>query len=388
MNLPDNRGYFGKYGGRFVPETLMEALLQLEADYSCVFSSQEFQNRLAFELKQFAGRPTPLYFAGRLSERFQIGPVYLKREDLCHTGAHKINNCIGQALLAAQLGRKRIVAETGAGQHGVATAAACARLGLECVVYMGAKDVERQQMNVRRMKYFGAEIRTVFAGSQTLKDAINEALRDWIANVDTTHYLIGSVVGPHPYPMMVRNFQKVIGEETLSQLREVNQTPAVAIACVGGGSNAIGLFYPLLETNARLIGVEAGGTNDASGHHSATLSHGKPGILHGAYTYVLQQNHGQIEKTESVAPGLDYAAVGPEHSYLKDSGRVRYVTVSNQQAIKAFQMIAETEGILPALESCHALAYLDSLQPQQGAIVINLSGRGDKDLNIVAEELK
>jgi tryptophan synthase beta chain len=388
MNVPDNRGYFGKYGGRFVPETLMEALLELEQDYFRVFPSPEFQNKFSSELQQFAGRPTSLYFARRLTEQLQIGPIYLKREDLCHTGAHKINNCIGQALFAAELGRKRIVAETGAGQHGVATAAVCARLGLECVVYMGAKDVERQEVNVRRMKHFGAQIRIVHSGSQTLKDAINDALRDWIANVDTTHYLIGSVVGPHPYPIMVRNFQKVIGEETLLQLQEAGEHAAVAIACVGGGSNAIGLFYPLLETTTELIGVEAGGTGDTSGHHSATLSRGNPGILHGAYTYILQREQGQIEETESVAPGLDYAAVGPEHSYLKDSGRVRYVTVSNQQAIRAYHWIAETEGILPALESCHALAYLNSLKPQQGAIVINLSGRGDKDLGILAEELK
>jgi tryptophan synthase beta chain len=388
MNLPDSKGYFGKYGGRFVPETLMEALLQLERDYSRIFVAPEFQNNLARELSEFAGRPTPLYFAKRLTERYQIGPIYLKREDLCHTGAHKINNCVGQALLAAHLGRKRIVAETGAGQHGVATAAVCARLGLECVVYMGARDVERQQVNVQRMKYFGAEVRTVFSGSRTLKDAINEALRDWIVNVDTTHYLIGSVVGPHPYPLIVRNFQKVIGEEILNQMRDADQPPAVAIASVGGGSNAIGLFYPLLETSVQLIGVEAGGISNRSGDHSATLSHGKPGILHGAYTYVLQNGQGQIEETESVAPGLDYAAVGPEHSYLKDSGRVQYVTVSNQQSVDAFKIIAETEGILPALESCHALAYLQLLRRQEGSIIINLSGRGDKDLNIVAEQVR
>lgn len=388
MRMPDERGYFGKYGGRFVPETLMEALLQLERDYARVFPSDDFQNKLARELKEFAGRPTPLYFAQRLTERYQIGPIYLKREDLCHTGAHKINNCVGQALFAAQLGKRRIVAETGAGQHGVATAAVCARLGLECIVYMGAKDMERQQLNVRRMKYFGAEVRAVAAGSQTLKDAINEALRDWISNVDTTHYLIGSVVGPHPYPMMVRNFQKVIGEETLSQLRKLHSEASVAIACVGGGSNAIGLFYPFLEAGTRLIGVEAGGTGDGPGHHSATLQRGKPGVLHGAYTYVLQRGEGQIAETESVAPGLDYAAVGPEHSDLKDSGRVEYVSVSDQQALAAFQLIASAEGILPALESCHAVAFLQNLNKQQGAIVINLSGRGDKDLSIVSQELK
>ncbi len=388
MNLPDSRGYFGKYGGRFVPETLMEALLQLEKDYDRVTTSLDFQKQLSSELKEFAGRPTPLYFAKRLTEKYQIGRIYLKREDLCHTGAHKINNCMGQALFASQLGKKRIVAETGAGQHGVATAAVCARLGLDCVVYMGTKDVERQQLNVRRMKYFGAEVRPVNQGSQTLKDAINEALRDWISNVDSTHYLIGSVVGPHPYPMMVRNFQKIIGEETLTQLEQQNEKASVAIACVGGGSNAIGLFYAFLQTDVKLIGVEAGGKSDASGHNSATLKYGRPGILHGAYTYMLQREQGQIEDTESVAPGLDYAAVGPEHSYLKDTGRVEYVTVPDREALKAFRTLAESEGILPALESCHAVAYLEQLKKQNDAIVVNLSGRGDKDLSIVAEELR
>ncbi|MCI0413380.1 tryptophan synthase subunit beta [bacterium] len=385
MNLPDSRGYFGKYGGRFVPETLMEALLQLEEDYEGVAASLEFQEKLSSELKEFAGRPTPLYFAKCLTEKYRIGPIYIKREDLCHTGAHKINNCIGQALFASHLGKKRIVAETGAGQHGVATAAVCARLGLDCVVYMGTKDVERQQLNVRRMKYFGAEVRPVNQGSQTLKDAINEALRDWISNVDDTHYLIGSVVGPHPYPMMVRNFQKIIGEETLEQLEQHREKASVAIACVGGGSNAIGMFFAFLKTDTRLIGVEAGGKSDASGHHSATLKRGKPGVLHGAYTYVLQHAQGQIEDTESVAPGLDYAAVGPEHSHLKETGRVEYTTVSDQDALKAFHTLADCEGILPALESCHAVAYLEKLEKQDGAIVVNLSGRGDKDLSIVAE---
>jgi tryptophan synthase beta chain len=384
MNLPNDRGYFGAYGGRFVPETLMEALIDLEKDYARISASKKFQETLQQELKEFAGRPTPLYFAKRLSERLQIGPVYLKREDLCHTGAHKINNCLGQAVFASQMGKKRIVAETGAGQHGVATAAVCARFGFECVVYMGSKDVERQQMNVRRMKFFGAEVRSVEHGSQTLKDAINEALRDWISNVDTTHYLIGSVVGPHPYPMIVRNFQKVIGEEVLLQLQQTKEKAAVAIACVGGGSNAIGLFYPLLNSETELIGVEAGGTSDSSGHHSATLKYGQPGILHGAYTYLLQRSQGQIEDTESVAPGLDYAAVGPEHSYLKDSGRVKYVTIPDSEAIKAFHDLSNSEGILPALESCHAVAYLKHLKKQDGAIVVNLSGRGDKDLGIVS----
>ena len=380
---PDPRGYFGKYGGRFVPETLMDALLDLERDYDRICSSANFRQELAVHLKEFAGRPTPLYFARQLSEMLGIGEIYLKREDLCHTGAHKINNCTGQALFAKHLGKKRIVAETGAGQHGVATAAVCSRFGLECVVYMGARDMERQQVNVQRMKLFGAHVQEVHQGSQTLKDAINEAMRDWITNVESTHYLIGSVVGPHPYPLMVRNFQRVIGEETLHQLASLRKEPSVLLACVGGGSNAIGFFHPFLATNARLVGVEAGGNSDQPGHNSATLKFGKPGILHGAHTYILQREGGQIEETESIAPGLDYAAVGPEHSHLKDSGRVEYVMASDVEAREAFRMLAEREGILPALESCHALAYLHHLSPVDGAIVVSLSGRGDKDLGII-----
>ncbi len=382
-SMPDSKGYFGKYGGRFVPETLMEALLDLERDYIRVWKSDEFQTALQSELREFAGRPTPLYFAQRLTEKFQIGRIYLKREDLCHTGAHKINNCVGQALFASQLGKTRIVAETGAGQHGVATAAVCARLGLECVVYMGAKDIQRQQLNVRRMKFFGADVRPVISGSRTLKDAINEALRDWITNVDSTHYLIGSVVGPHPYPMMVRNFQKIIGEETRKQLKESNQEASVILACVGGGSNAAGMFYPFLDSTAKLIGIEAGGAAEKPGQNSATLKYGKPGTLHGAYTYLLQNTGGQIEETESVAPGLDYAAVGPEHSFWKDSERVEYWTASDTEARNAFQLLTEREGILPALESCHAVACLNRISSQPGAIVVNLSGRGDKDLGIL-----
>lgn len=383
MTFPDARGYFGKYGGRFVPETLMEALIDLEKDYSKVYNSAVFQQQFLNELHNFAGRPTPLYFAQRLTDHYRTGRIYLKREDLCHTGAHKINNCIGQALLAKHLGKERIVAETGAGQHGVATAAVCARFGLSCVVYMGKKDMERQEINVRRMKFFGAEVRPVSQGSATLKDAINEALRDWITHVETTHYLIGSVVGPHPYPMMVRNFQKVIGEEVKTQLQEEGLKALVLLACVGGGSNAIGLFHSFLESDARMIGVEAGGEDSGAGRNSATLKYGKPGILHGAFTYVLQRGEGQIAETESIAPGLDYAAVGPEHSYLKDSRRVEYVAVSDAEAIEAFHLLTELEGILPALESCHALAYLKKLSSVQGLIVVNLSGRGDKDLGIV-----
>lgn len=383
MMLPDARGYFGKYGGRFVPETLMEALIDLEHAYRRIYSSTDFQNEVKRELMNFAGRPTPLHFAERLTRHYGIGEILLKREDLCHTGAHKINNCIGQALFARQVGKKRIVAETGAGQHGVATAAVCARFGLHCVVYMGEKDIERQWINVQRMKLFGAEVRPVTQGTATLKDAINEALRDWITNVESTHYLIGSVVGPHPYPLMVRNFQKIIGEETKQQLAQAGTEVSVILACVGGGSNAIGIFYPFLDSKVRLIGVEAGGIGEESGRNAATLKMGKPGILHGAYTYLLQKNGGQVENTESVAPGLDYAAVGPEHSFLKDSGRVEYQTATDQQAKEAFQTLTELEGILPALESCHAIAYLEKLQPVRGAIVVNLSGRGDKDLSIV-----
>lgn len=383
MTLPDSRGYFGKYGGRFVPETLMEALIDLEKNYSKTYNSAAFQRQFSNELHDFAGRPTPLYFAERLTDHYGIGPIYLKREDLCHTGAHKINNCIGQAILAMHLGKKRIVAETGAGQHGVATAAVCARFGLSCVIYMGKKDMERQEINVRRMKFFGAEVRPVSQGSATLKDAINEALRDWITHVETTHYLIGSVVGPHPYPMIVRNFQKVIGEEVKAQLQDKKVQPSILLACVGGGSNAIGLFHSFLESHARMIGVEAGGEDGGPERNSATLKYGKPGILHGSFTYVLQRGEGQIAETESIAPGLDYAAVGPEHSYLKDSGRVEYVAVSDAEAIETFHFLTQLEGILPALESCHALAYLKKLSPMGGAIVINLSGRGDKDLGIM-----
>jgi tryptophan synthase beta chain len=384
MNLPDIKGYFGKYGGRFVPETLMEALIELERSYRSVSADPEFQSELRRELQAFAGRPTPLYPAYRLSEHHGIGRIYLKREDLCHTGAHKINNCVGQALFAARTGKRRIVAETGAGQHGVATAAACARYGRECVVYMGSRDMERQSVNVERMRRLGAEVRSVRQGSGTLKNAINEALRDWITCVETTHYLIGSVVGPHPYPMMVRDFQKVIGEEARDQLAEAGEELGVLVACVGGGSNSIGLFHPFLQTAARLIGVEAGGGSGSTGRHSATLRHGSPGILHGSLTYVLQRD-GQVEETESIAAGLDYAAVGPEHSHLKDTGRVEYVTVSDSEAAEAFLLLAQLEGILPALESAHALAYLRKLGPAEDAIVVNLSGRGDKDLSILQE---
>ena len=385
--LPDQNGYFGKYGGRFVPETLMDALLDLEIQYKEVIAQNDFQNELKQLLRDFAGRPTPLYPALRLSSQLGIGNIYLKREDLCHTGAHKINNCIGQALFAKRCNKTRIVAETGAGQHGVATAAICAKLGLDCVVYMGAHDIERQQINVRRMKFFGAEVRPVRHGSQTLKDAINEALRDWITNVETTHYLIGSVVGPHPYPMMVRNFQKIIGEEVQVQLQDINQKAGLLIACVGGGSNAIGLFHSFISSGVRMIGVEAGGEKEAEEMHSATLKLGRPGILHGSLTYVLQRKGGQISLTESVAPGLDYAAVGPEHSYLKDSGRVEYVTVSDAEAVDAFLLLSRLEGILPALESCHAIAYLKHLKPIDDAIIVNLSGRGDKDLGILESKL-
>ena len=376
--LPDSRGYFGKFGGRFVPEPLMEALIHLESEYNRIFAELEFQQKWKSELKEFAGRPTPLYFAQGLSNLFSQ-EIFLKREDLAHTGAHKINNCVGQALLAHAMGKKRIVAETGAGQHGVATAATCARLGLQCVVYMGTKDMERQKLNVQRMQLFGAEVRPVQHGSATLKDAINEALRDWITNVESTHYLLGSVVGPHPYPMIVRNFQKIIGEEIAVQLEK----PGAIIACVGGGSNAIGAFHRFIGS-ARLIGVEAGGNGV---RNAATLAHGHPGILHGAFTYVLQQRDGQIRESTSIAPGLDYSAVGPEHSYLKEAGLVQYVTVSDNEARDAFHLTCKAEGIVPALESCHAIAYLKYLENIEGPVVINLSGRGDKDLHIVLENV-
>jgi tryptophan synthase beta chain len=388
------RGYFGRFGGRFVPETLIPALYELEKAYKKIKRDKSFWKEWQFLLREYAGRPTPLYFAENFS-RF-LGrnlKVYLKREDLLHTGAHKINNTIGQVLLAKKMGKERIVAETGAGQHGVATATACALLGLKCVVYMGAKDVKRQALNVFRMRLLGAEVVPVHSGTQTLKDAINEALRDWVTNVKNTFYVIGSVVGPHPYPTMVRDFQSIIGKETKKQiLKKEGRLPDYVVACVGGGSNAMGIFYPLArERRVKLIGVEAAGKGLDTDFHSATLNVGEPGVLHGMLTYLLQDKVGQIKGAHSVAPGLDYPGVGPEHSYFKDTGMAKYVAVDDREALYAFQVLSETEGIIPALESAHAVAYVISHKedfPEGSLIVINLSGRGDKDVASVREYLE
>jgi len=390
-SLPDEHGRFGPFGGRFVPETLMTALDELKNAYLQADDDPEFQRELAGLLRDFAGRPTPLYFAAKLSERWGVR-LYLKREDLAHTGAHKINNALGQGLLAQRLDKRRIIAETGAGQHGVATATVCAMLGLECVVYMGEEDVRRQALNVFRMKLLGAEVRPVASGSRTLKDAINEAIRDWVTNVETTHYLLGSVVGPHPYPMMVRDFQAVIGQEAREQIvAQAGRLPDYAVACVGGGSNAIGLFHPFYnDSGVKFIGVEAAGAGLASGRHAASLVGGRPGVLHGALSFLLQDGAGQVAETHSLAPGLDYPGVGPEHSFYKESGRAVYVAVTDEEALAGFRLLAETEGIVPALEPSHAIAYVAKLAPELPAgsiIVLCLSGRGDKDMEIVAQAL-
>lgn len=388
--LPDSRGHFGEYGGKFVPETLMPALEELEAAYRRARDDKAFQSRLRDLLKEYAGRPTPLYYARRLSEHCGGARIYLKREDLAHTGAHKINNALGQGLLAESMGKRRIIAETGAGQHGVATATVCAMLGMQCIVYMGAEDVRRQSLNVFRMQLLGAEVRPVESGTQTLKDAINEAIRDWVTNVDTTHYLLGSAVGPHPYPMMVRDFQSVIGSEARRQmLGATGRLPDYAVACVGGGSNAIGLFYPFAgDESVRLVGVEAGGTGIEGGRHGASLTAGSPGVLHGTLSYLLQDEAGQVCETHSIAPGLDYPSVGPEHSYFKDSERATYLAVGDAEALEGFRLLCETEGILPALESAHAVYYACELArglPKDASILVCLSGRGDKDVQIVAD---
>lgn len=392
VSLPDARGHFGPYGGRFVPETLMRPLEELAAAYRAAREDPEFHRELDRLLRTYVGRPTPLFFARRLTTHLGGAKIYLKREDLCHTGAHKINNALGQALLAKRMGKSRVIAETGAGQHGVATATACALLGLQCVIYMGTEDMRRQALNVFRMELLGAEVRGVEAGSRTLKDAISEALRDWVTHVETTHYLLGSVLGPHPYPMMVRDFQSLIGREARAQILECEgRLPDVLIACVGGGSNALGLFFEFLADSAvRMIGVEAGGCGPALGQHAARFSGGRPGVLHGTHTYVLQDDDGQIASTHSIAAGLDYAAVGPEHAYWRDRGRIRYVSVSDQDALEAFHLLARLEGILPALESAHALAYACRLAPTMSSdhiLIVNLSGRGDKDVQTVAEHL-
>ena len=386
-------GYFGSFGGQFIPEILRPALLELDKAYQQLKDDENFRSTLSQDLKEYAGRPTPLYFAKNLSKHYGTGKIYLKREDLAHTGAHKINNTLGQILLAQKMGKRRIIAETGAGQHGVATAAVAARAGLECCVYMGAEDMERQFPNVQRMRMLGAEVRAVHSGTKTLKDATNEALRDWLTNVSDTHYIIGSVVGPHPFPTIVRDFQKIIGEETLTQLQEQEgQLPDYLLACVGGGSNAIGMFYPMLSyKNIKMYGVEAAGQGIDSGKHAATLSAGEPGIFHGMYTYLLQDNNGQVQLPYSLSAGLDYPGVGPEHSYLKELHRIQYVSVTDQEALDAAFLLTRSEGIIPALESAHAFAYLEKLMPQIPAnkiVVVNLSGRGDKDMETYIREFE
>ncbi|PVY78240.1 tryptophan synthase beta chain [Tamilnaduibacter salinus] len=387
--LPDQRGHFGVYGGRFVSETLMDSLAQLEQEYMKLRKDPEFLARFDEELKDYVGRPTPLYLAERLTSEIGGARIWLKREDLNHTGAHKINNTIGQALLASFLGKKRIIAETGAGQHGVATATVCARLGLECHVFMGAEDIERQSVNVYRMKLLGAEVHSVTSGTRTLKDAMNEAMRDWVTNVDDTFYIIGTVAGPHPYPLLVRDFQSVIGRETRRQsLEKTGQLPDAVLACVGGGSNAIGMFYPfILDEDVRMIGVEAGGYGIETGQHAAPLSAGRPGVLHGNRTYLMEDENGQIAGTHSVSAGLDYPGVGPEHSWLKDVGRAEYVSVTDEEALAGFRRLTRTEGVMPALETAHAVAYAlkmaAGMSPDQN-LVINISGRGDKDINTMA----
>ena len=387
--LPNENGYFGDYGGRFVAETLMQPLLDLEAAYKKYMSDDEFLAELDDDLTHYVGRPSPLYFAKRWSEEIGGAKIFLKREDLNHTGAHKVNNTVGQALLAKRMGKPRVIAETGAGQHGVATATIAARLGLECCVYMGEDDIKRQSTNVYRMKLLGAQVVPVTSGSRTLKDALNEALRDWVTNVDTTFYIIGTVAGPHPYPVIVRDFQSIIGRETRSQcLEQIGSLPDALVACVGGGSNAIGLFHPFInDSDVAMVGVEAGGEGVASGRHSAPLSAGIPGVLHGNRTYLMQDECGQIESTHSISAGLDYPGVGPEHSWLKDVGRAQYETVNDTEALQAFDRLTTLEGIIPALETSHALAYAERLAAVMGqgkTIVVNLSGRGDKDIQTIA----
>jgi len=386
-------GRFGVYGGRYVPETLMAALEELERAYETAKNDKKFQQRLDYLLKEYAGRPTPLFFAQRLTERLGGAKIYLKREDLLHTGAHKINNCIGQALLVERMGKHRVIAETGAGQHGVATATVCALLGFECVVYMGTEDMRRQELNVFRMRLLGAEVRGVDSGSRTLKDAINEAMRDWVTNVRTTHYLLGSVLGAHPYPTMVRDFHRVIGREARRQiLKAEGKLPKAIIACVGGGSNSIGIFYDFLkDKKVELIGVEAGGCGEALGQHAARFRGGSPGVLQGTYSYVLQDKAGQIATTHSISAGLDYPSIGPEHAMLKDSGRAQYMPASDVEALKATTVMARTEGIIPALESAHAVAEAIKRAPKMKKseiLIVNVSGRGDKDVGILRENLK
>jgi len=387
---PDARGHFGIFGGRFVSETLMAAVIELEKSYNSLKHDKDFQAEFDRDMAHYVGRPSPLYHAERWSTQLGGAQIYLKREDLNHTGAHKVNNTIGQALLAKHSGKTRVIAETGAGQHGVATATVAARLGMECVVYMGEEDVHRQSLNVYRMKLLGAQVVPVTSGSKTLKDAMNEAMRDWVTNVDNTFYIIGTVAGPHPYPMLVRDFQCIIGREARRQcLEQAGKLPSALVACVGGGSNAIGLFYPFLnDDSVAMYGVEAGGFGIASGKHAAPLNAGIPGVLHGNRTYLMEDENGQIIETHSVSAGLDYPGVGPEHSWLKDLGRVNYVAIDDQEALAGFRKLTRTEGIMPALESSHAVAYAEKLAPtlsKEDVVIVNLSGRGDKDILTIAK---
>ena len=388
---PNHKGYFGAYGGKFVPETLIPALNDLESAYKEASKDPEFEKEYLHLLHEYVGRPTELSFADRLTNYYGGAKIYLKREDLCHTGAHKINNAIGQILLALRMGKKRIIAETGAGQHGVATATACAKFGVECVVYMGEEDMVRQKLNVDRMQLMGAEVRGVSSGSKTLKDATNEAIRDWVTNVDDTFYIIGSVVGPHPYPMMVRNFHRIIGDETKRQLMEIEgQLPDYLIACVGGGSNAMGIFYPFINDDVHIIGIEAAGLGVESGQTAATLTKGKPGVLHGSMSYLLHDQEGQIELAHSISAGLDYPGIGPEHAYLHDTKRVDYHAVTDAEALEAVSLLSRLEGIIPALETAHAFAWLEKLMSKttsEEIVVLNCSGRGDKDMETISKYL-
>ncbi len=392
-DLPNKKGYYGDYGGKFVPEILIPALEALEEAYEKAWKDNDFWNEFNDLLKTYVGRPTELSYANQLTKYYGQAKIYLKREDLCHSGAHKINNAIGQVLLAQFMRKKRIIAETGAGQHGVATATACAKFGLKSIVYMGEEDMKRQKLNVERMRLLGAEVRKVTSGSKTLKDATNEAIRDWVTNVDDTFYVIGSVVGPHPYPRMVRNFQRVIGEEVRQQIYEAEKcNPDYLLACVGGGSNAIGLFYPFIDNDdVTMIGLEAAGLGVKSTQTAATLTSGERGVLHGSLSYLLQNSEGQVQEAHSVSAGLDYPGIGPEHSYLKDSKRVQYYAISDEQALKAVKLLSEQEGIIPALETAHALAYLEKLMPNTAKdeiVVVNCSGRGDKDMSTISTHLK
>ncbi|TCJ02353.1 tryptophan synthase subunit beta [Cytobacillus praedii] len=391
-SLPDERGHYGMYGGKFVPETLMQAIVELEAAFKKAMEDDQFKGELQVLLKDYVGRETPLYFAKRLTKYANGAKIYLKREDLNHTGAHKINNSLGQALLATRMGKKKVVAETGAGQHGVATATACALLNLDCIIFMGAEDIRRQQLNVFRMELLGAKVISVNTGSATLKDAVNEALRYWVSNVEDTHYILGSVMGPHPFPMIVRDFQSVIGMETrLQYLEKEGSLPEAVVACIGGGSNAMGMFYPFInDESVRLYGVEAAGFGLETNKHAASLTKGSPGILHGAFMYLLQDPYGQIQEAHSISAGLDYPGVGPEHSYLKDIGRVQYESITDKEALDALKLLSQLEGIIPALESAHAVAYAFKLAQTMNAdegLVVCLSGRGDKDMATVRANL-